>query len=141
VLAQDGLLPEPLARLDARGVPRNAILVSAIAYSFFAIVPFGGLLAGDVLLYTAALAMEFAALLQLRRAEPALRGAFRVPLGVPGLAVLAAMPIILIVAAVTLEIQSHEIGLPGVVVAIVLAVVGPAWYRFRPPRSPAADLS
>jgi amino acid transporter len=141
VLAQDGLPPEPLARLDARGVPRNAILVSAIAYSFFAIVPFGGLLAGDVLLYTAALAMEFAALLQLRRAEPALRGAFRVPLGVPGLAVLAAMPIILIVAAVTLEIQSHEIGLPGVVVAIVLAVVGPAWYRFRPPRSPAADLS
>jgi amino acid transporter len=129
VLAQDGLLPEALARTDVRGVPRNAILVSAVAYSIFALIPFGGLLAGDVLLYTAALALEFAALLKLRRAEPELRGAFRVPLGIPGLALLAALPILLIVAAVLLEIRSHEIGLPGVVAAVVLALAGPVWYR------------
>src|SRR2546428_13008165 len=89
VLAQDRLLPAALAVTDARGTPRNAVLVSALVYSAFALVPFGGLLAGDVLLYTAALALEFAALMQLRRAEPALRGAFRVPLGIPLLAVLA----------------------------------------------------
>src|SRR5207302_779566 len=67
VVAQDGLLPAWLARTDARGTPRNAVLVSAVAYSFLVLNPFGGLLAGDVLLYTAALAMEFAALLALRR--------------------------------------------------------------------------
>src|SRR2546428_10108848 len=89
VLAQDGLLPAALAGTDAPGTPRNAVLVSALVYSAFALVPFGGLLAGDVLLYTAALALEFAGLVQLRRAEPALRGAFRVPLGIPLLAVLA----------------------------------------------------
>src|SRR5207244_1319523 len=73
VLAQDGLVPRWLARTDARGTPRNAVLVSAVAYSIFALIPFGGLLAGDVLLYTAALAMEFAALLRLRRRRPPLR--------------------------------------------------------------------
>ena len=132
VLARDGLLPKVLARTDARGVPRNAVLVSAVAYSIFAVIPFGGLLAGDVLLYTAALALEFAALLKLRQSEPELRGPFRVPLGVPGLAVLAALPILVIVAAVILEIRSDEIGLPGVLAAVVLALAGPVWYRVVP---------
>ncbi len=141
VLARDGLLPAALARTDARGVPRNAVLVSAVLYSIFALIPFGGLLAGDVLLYTAALALEFAALLQLRRAEPRLRGAFRVPLGIPGLAVLAALPILLIVTAVTLEVRSHEIGLPGVMAAVALALAGPVWYLAVPARSAAADSS
>ena len=128
VLAQDGLVPRWLARTDARGTPRNAVLVSAVAYSIFALIPFGGLLAGDVLLYTAALAMEFAALLRLRRREPALRGSFRVPLGVPGLALLAALPILLLAGGVALELQSREIGLPGVAIAVGIALVGPAGY-------------
>ncbi len=129
VLAQDGLLPEALSRTDANGVPRNAVLVSAVAYSVFALVPFGGLLAGDVLLYTAALALEFAALLELRRAEPDLRGPFRVPLPIGGLAMLAMLPILFIAAAVFFEIRSEEIGLPGVLVALALGAVGPIWYR------------
>jgi len=132
VLARDGLLPEVLGRVDERGVPRNAVLVSAVAYSIFTVIPFGGLVAGDVLLYTAALALEFAALLKLRAAEPELRGAFRVPLPIPGLALLAALPILAIVAAVVLEIRSHEIGLPGVMAALVLALAGPVWYRAVP---------
>ena len=122
------MLPAALARVDGRGTPRNAVLVSALAYSVFALLPFGGLLAGDVLLYTAALALEFAALLRLRRREPHLRGAFRVPLGVPGLAALAALPLLLLVAAVGLEIRSREIALPGVIVALLLAAVGPVAY-------------
>jgi hypothetical protein len=68
----------------------------------------------------------------LRQKEPELRGAFRVPLGIPGLAVLAAMPILLIVGAVALELRSHEIGLPGVIAAAVLALAGPVWYLAMP---------
>ncbi|OLC06166.1 MAG: hypothetical protein AUH42_06175 [Gemmatimonadetes bacterium 13_1_40CM_70_11] len=128
VLAQDGLLPARLARTDARGTPRQAVLVSAVAYSIFALIPFGGLLAGDVALYTAALAMEFAALLRLRRREPSLRGSFRVPLGGAGLVLLAAPPLLLLTAGVALEVQSREIGLPGVVVAAGLALLGPLAY-------------
>ncbi len=128
VLAQDGLLPARLARTDARGTPRQAVLVSAVAYSIFALIPFGGLLAGDVLLYTAALAMEFAALLQLRRREPGLRGSFRVPLGVPGLALLAALPVLLLAGGVALELHSRDIGLPGVGIAVGIALAGPVGY-------------
>jgi amino acid transporter len=128
VLAQDRLLPAALAATDERGTPRNAVLVSAVAYSVFALLPFGGLVAGDVLLYTAALALEFAALVRLRRAEPGLRGAFRVPLGVPALAVLGSLPMLLLVAGVALEVQSRAIGLPGVLVAVLLAAAGPGVY-------------
>jgi amino acid transporter len=119
--------PGSAGRTD--GAACNAVLVSGVAYSLFAILPFGGLLAGDVLLYTAALALEFAALLKLRRSEPELRGPFRVPLSVPGLAALAALPILVIVGAVILEVRSHEIGLPGVFAAIALALAGLVWYR------------
>jgi amino acid transporter len=128
VLAQDGLLPTFLARTDAGGTPRNAVLVSAVVYSVFALLPFGGLLAGDVLLYTAALALEFAALVGLRRSEPTLRGVFRVPVGTVVLIVLAALPILVLVTAVALEVQSRAIGLPGVLVAVTLAVLGPLVY-------------
>src|SRR5207302_10779860 len=89
-------------------------------YSLFSLLPFGGLLAGDVLLYTAALGLEFAALIRLRRAEPTLRGAFRVPLGVPWLVLLASLPLVVLVAGVVLEVRSRAIGLPGAVVAVVL---------------------
>ena len=128
VLAQDGLLPAALAVVDSRATPRNAVLVSAVVYSVFALLPFGGLLAGDVLLYTAALALEFAALLRLRRVEPELRGAFRVPAGIPVLTLLAALPVLLLVVAVALEVRSRTIGLPGVLVAVCLAVAGPLAY-------------
>src|SRR5881396_1968871 len=144
VLAQDGLLPGALAATDARGTPRNAVLVSALVYSVFALLPFGGLLAGDVLLYSAALALEFAALVRLRRREPGLRGAFRVPVGVPLLVTLAALPLLLLIAGVALEVQSRTIGLPGVLVAVVLAAIGPPLYagllsrraRLEPGRAP-----
>ena len=128
VMAQDGLLPAALAQTDAGGTPRNAVLVSAVVYSVFALLPFGGLLAGDVLLYTAALALEFASLIALRRAEPNLRGAFRLPVGTAALVVLAALPILVLVTAVALEVQSRAIGLPGVLVAVSLAVLGPLVY-------------
>src|SRR2546426_3008170 len=36
VMAQDRFLPARLAATDARGTPRNAVLVSAVAYSAFA---------------------------------------------------------------------------------------------------------
>jgi amino acid transporter len=128
VLAQDGLLPEPLARVDERGVPRNAVIASAVAYCVCAVLPFGGLMTGGVLLYTLALMMEFGALIQLRRAEPDLRGPFRVPVGIPGLVVLSAMPLLLMATAVVLALQSREIGVPGIVTAVILALAGPLWY-------------
>ncbi|HUK20754.1 MAG TPA: APC family permease [Gemmatimonadales bacterium] len=138
VLARDGFLPASLRLTDARGTPTNAVLVSAVAYSLFALLSFGGLLAADVLLYTTALALEFAALVRLRRAEPGLRGPFRVPLPTAGLVALALLPLALLGVGVALEVGDHESGLPGVLIALALGLVGPLGYRvLRDRRSPS----
>jgi amino acid transporter len=133
VMARDGLLPASLAAVDANGTPRRAVIVSAACYSVFALLSFGGLLAADVLLYTAALALEFAALIRLRRREPGLRGPFRVPLPTRALVLVAALPILFLLVGVVLEVRSPEAGLPGVLVAAGLGLLGPLlWYGGLP---------
>jgi amino acid transporter len=129
VLARDGLLPAALGVADARGTPRRAVLASAVGYSAFALLSFGGLLAADVLLYTAALVLEFAALIALRRREPDLVGPFRVPLPTRALVALAALPALVLALAVALEVRSRAIGLVGVAVAAAIGFAGPVFYR------------
>ena len=128
VLARDGLLPRALTATDAGGTPRRAVLVSAVGYSAFAALSFGRLFAADVLLYTAALGLEFAALIALRRREPGLVGSFRVPLRGTALVALAALPLLVLAVAVTLEVRSRAIGLVGVLVAAGAGAAGPAAY-------------
>ena len=126
VLARDRLLPTALDATDERGTPRRAVVASAVGYSVFAAFHFGELLAADVLLYTSALAMEFAALLALRRREPQLVGSFRVPLRVSALAGLAALPVLVLALAVALEVRNTANGLVGVLVAAACGAAGPA---------------
>jgi hypothetical protein len=97
-------------------------------YSGFALMGFGGLLSADVLLYTAALALEFGALIRLRESEPDLRGPFRVPVGRAGLMALAALPIALILVGVRLELRDASGGLLGVLLAAALGLLGPMLY-------------
>jgi amino acid transporter len=133
-MADDGFLPRPLAETDARGTPRNAVLVSAVMYSLFALISFRGLVVADVLLYAMALFLEFGALVALRRHEPALRGSFRLPLGWRGIAVLAAIPAIVLVGVVALELYDGDYGLPAIAGALAAAALGIplyAWARTR----------
>ena len=127
-MAGDGLLPPSLARTDGRGTPRNAVLLSAVFYSFFALVPFNGLVVADVLLYAMALFLEFGALIALRRKEPGLRGAFRIPVGRTGVILLAALPMLVLLAVVALEVQDGEHGYPAVISALIAAALGPPAY-------------
>ncbi|HEV2642627.1 MAG TPA: APC family permease [Candidatus Elarobacter sp.] len=101
-MAQDRLLPRALGRTDAGGVPRTAVLVSAACYSVFALLPFAELVVADVLLYSLALFLEFAALVRLRRREPSLRGAFRIPVGTAGVVALALLPVAILSVVVVL---------------------------------------
>ncbi|NUO38312.1 MAG: APC family permease [Gemmatimonadaceae bacterium] len=128
VMAADGLLPAPLARTDARGTPRNAVLFAAVWYSLFMLVPFSGLVVADVLLYSSALMLEFGALIWLRRREPALRGAFRIPTGTLGVAILAACPLAVLLLVVGLSFADGEYGLPALLGAAVAIGLGPLCY-------------
>jgi amino acid transporter len=129
VLASDGLLPDTLAKLDARGTPRNAVIVSAICYSFFVLIAFGKLIIADVLLYSLALFLEFGALVQLRKREPSLRGAFRIPLSRSGVAFLAALPMIVLLGVVAISFRDGEYGLPALIGATIAIAAGPVIYR------------
>ncbi|GAC1694866.1 MAG: hypothetical protein NVS9B3_13070 [Gemmatimonadaceae bacterium] len=126
--ARDGLLPRMLARTTGVGVPRNAIVASALCYSLFALTPFGKLVVADVLLYAMALIIEFGALIALRRREPLLRGSFRIPAGTRGVGTLAALPTLVLVLTVALSLRDRDNGLPAVVAAVGAASLGPLLY-------------
>ncbi len=128
VMAQDGLLPAALAKTDERGTPTRAVLLSAVFYSVFVLLPFGKLVVADVLLYAVALLLEFGALLALRRNEPDLRGSFRIPTGMAGVAVLAALPAIVLGVVIWLSIRDGDIALPSLIGAGVGLAVGPVIY-------------
>lgn len=128
-MAADGLLPTALARTDARGTPRAAVLVAAGMYSLFTLLPFAQLVVADSLLYGLAMFLEFAALIALRRREPTLRGVFRIPLGTAGIVVLTIVPACVFVAAVGFSLAGGEYGALAVVGALGAAAVGPFAYR------------
>ena len=127
-MSMDGYLPAMLGRTDARGTPRNAVIVSAACYSVFVLLSIQGLVVADVLLYAMALFLEFGALIQLRRTEPALRGDFRIPVGRAGVTVLAVLPLLILLAVVGLEMRDGEYGRPAVAGALAAALLGPLFY-------------
>ena len=131
VVAADGFLPSPLARTDARGTPRNAVLVSAIVYSAFVLIPFGSLVVADVLLYSLALSLEFASLVMLRAREPTLRGAFRIPAGTRAVAALASLPMLVLLVVIALSFKDGEFGVPALIGTGVAIVLGPIVYGAR----------
>ena len=112
-----------------------AIIVSAVFYSLFALVSFSKLVVADVLLYSLALFLEFGALVQLRKTEPSLRGVFRIPLGRTGVAVLAALPMMVLVGVIGVSFADGEYGLPAVIGAAVAIATGPLMYRLAQRRS------
>ena len=127
-MAVDGLLPAPLARTDARGTPTRAVLVSAVFYSVFVLLPFGKLVVADVVLYSIALLLEFGALIVLRRREPALRGVFRIPTGIAGVTALAALPAIVLGIVIWLSFHDGDMALPSLVGAGIGLGLGPVLY-------------
>jgi amino acid transporter len=115
----------------------KAVLLAAVLYSMFALLPLGQLVVADVVLYALALGLEFGALIALRKKEPELRGAFRIPLSRGGVIALALLPLAILVVVVTLSFRDGEYGLPAVMGAAVAIGLGPIAYalaksRLRP---------
>ena len=129
VLATDRLLPKSLGQLDSNGTPRNAVVVSALFYSIFVLAPFGKLVIADVLLYSLALFLEFGALVRLRKIEPSLRGAFRIPVRRGGVIFLAVFPMVVLLGVIAISFRDHEYGLPAIIGAAVAIGLGPIMYR------------
>jgi len=129
-MATDGLMPRSLGRLNDRDVPQNAVLVSAVCYSIFALASFGELVVADVVLYSLALFVEFAALIQLRLRQPELRGDFRIPVGTTGVALLASLPVAILLLVIGLGVRDGTYALPALIGSLGGVLAGPLLYLF-----------
>jgi len=124
-LAEDGYLPRALARRSARtGAPVAALLLGAALVALCVGLRLDQLVVIDVLLYGAALLLEFAALVALRVRRPDLPRPFRVPGGTAGAAALGVAPAMIV--AYAFWASRHEPGAFGVDALPLTAAVAAA---------------
>jgi len=132
VLAEDGFLPKSIARLHPRyGTPWVAILISAIFYTVLSFKSFEDLAELDVVVYSSAILIEFAALLILRWKEPDLPRPYKIPGGWPVVILVALMPAAMVVFAVYSEFTTADSVAEAVKtfwMSIVALATGPIMY-------------
>ena len=134
-MAEDGLLPKMLTRRWPNGVPWVSVLVCSVGWALALGFTFERLISIDLVLYGAALLLEFLALIVLRIKEPKLHRPFRIPGGVWAAAAMAIGPVLLIGFALWAARGERVAGLPALVFAAIIAALGPLVYaavrRFR----------
>jgi amino acid transporter len=129
VLAEDGYLPRLFARrIQRTQVPWVSVLACAIAWSVALGLNFERLLMIDVLLYGAALVLEFIALVALRLREPQLPRPFRIPGGLAGAVLVGVVPTALIAIAFVKNREEQIAGISALWLAFALIVLGPLVY-------------
>ncbi|HEV2645991.1 MAG TPA: APC family permease [Acidobacteriaceae bacterium] len=130
VLAQDGLLPKFLARTTSASaerapVPWVSVVVCAVAWALALRLSFERLISIDLVLYGAALLLEFVALVVLRLREPSLKRPFRIPGGLPA-AIAAGVGPALLIAFALYAARDERVGpLPALGFAAIVAAAGP----------------
>jgi amino acid transporter len=132
-LAEDRWLPAALARRSARThAPIWSVLLGGVLSALCVGVGLRRLVEIDVLLYGAALVLEFAALVALRMREPELARPFRIPGGLPVVVAVALLPTALLaVAAWKGRDEPAALGMTAVGLSLAVAAVGPVWWAAR----------
>ncbi|HXR98373.1 MAG TPA: APC family permease, partial [Terriglobales bacterium] len=126
-LARAGYLPQALTRMNRAGVAMPALILCTLIYCLFALAAFASLVGADALLYSAGLALEFAALVKLRRRRASSAGAFRVPGGALGLGLVCALPMALAAATLAFAIFEEP---RFTLVTLAMLATGPLAYAF-----------
>ncbi len=131
-LAEDGLLPSVLRRINSRGVPWVSVVTCAVCWALALNLSFERLISIDLVLYGASLILEFIALTVLRVREPGLARPFRIPGGTP-VAMAAGLGPAILIAFALYAARAERVGpLPALVFAFVVAACGPAgWAAAR----------
>jgi amino acid transporter len=132
VLACDGWLPRGLSRVSREtGVPTVALVWCGAFSAVFAAASFGNLVVMFVLLYAAAMALEFLALAVLRLRRPEAARAFRVPGGWPGVAYVCLTPLLVAGVVLAVSLREQESYALQLFVVATLIASGAGLYRLR----------
>lgn len=108
-MAEDGFLPRFLTKSHARfGTPYVSLLLCSVIYSIFSLLPFGKLVVIDVIVYSIALLLEYAALISLRIKRPDLERPFRIPGGAIGLALSTLSLVIFALASIIFTLTDEK---------------------------------
>ena len=127
-LAKEHFLPRAFTRLTPTGVPWLSVLLCGLAWALALRLSFERLISIDLVLYGAALLLEFVALVVLRLREPALVRPFKVPGGTRGAIAIGIFPAALILFALYAARNERVAGLPALVFAALVALAGPLIY-------------
>jgi amino acid transporter len=127
-LAEEGMLPKVVARRTEAGVPWVSVVLCSVAWALALGMSFERLISIDLVLYGAALVLEFVALVVLRVKEPALVRPFKVPGGLWGAVAVGVGPTLLIGFALWAARGERVAGLPALGFASIVAATGPVVY-------------
>ena len=127
-MARDGLAPHAFARENRFGVPFVALVGCAVLWALALRFSFERLISIDLVLYGAALLLEFVALSVLRRREPEMPRPFRVPGGFAGTVAAGAGPALLIAFALWAARDERVGPLPALVFAALVGLSGMGVY-------------
>jgi amino acid transporter len=130
VLARERFLPQGLTRLwERQATPWIAIVTSCAVCTLLLPLGFAALVTLDVTFYMAALALEMAALVRLRRLYPGRTGLFAIGAGRLGLFLVVAAPLVVWMATFGVAVNGPQGRSQLIVAAILAAAVWPV-YRF-----------
>jgi amino acid transporter len=133
-MALDGLLPGALTKQLKNGVPWVSVLLCSAGWALALTFTFERLITIDLVLYGAALLLEFAALVVLRVREPGLTRPFRIPGGLKTVIGVGVGPCVLLLFALWAPRGERVAGLPALVFGALVALAGPLLYLGLRPR-------
>lgn len=121
-MAARRMLPPALAASHPRfATPWRAILINSAGAALLVPFSFQELIEVDMVLYAAALLLEFAALIWLRLKQPAMARPYRIPYGTAGVIALCIPPVGLCLLSIAIaNPMTQYVSLGGVAVGLVL---------------------
>ena len=124
-MAQDGMLPKVFAKTSAKtNAPWVGIVVCATCWALCLGLGFKRLVTLDIMLYGAALMLEFVTLVALRIREPELKREFKVPGGLAGAIMVGVFPFALLCLALVESGRETILGINGLVFGVMIMAAG-----------------
>jgi len=128
-MAKDGMMPQLFGKVTRKyRTPWVSIVVLASCWALCLGLGFKRLITLDIMLYGAALMLEFVTLVALRLREPKLRREFRVPGGLAGAISCGIFPLVLLLLAIVESGNETILNMNGLVFGALIILAGFAMY-------------